>query len=147
MATGRLGQVEVEVVLTLLRASRSLFAPMKSMFRANEFQELQSLMLLETSPRSTLVLAIYFSEEGWGAEQETESTVPGVCYGNAISQILIISRQYGSGYFEEGITVDRGVAGRNFPFWFWPIAWGGPGTSNSKSAYLHVNEVSKFLVT
>ncbi|KAL4079790.1 hypothetical protein J3A83DRAFT_1156224 [Scleroderma citrinum] len=32
------------------------------------------------------------------------------------------SRTYGSGY--PGIT-GRGVAGHGFPFWFWPIVWGG----------------------
>ncbi|KAL4063005.1 hypothetical protein V8B97DRAFT_1600899 [Scleroderma yunnanense] len=31
-------------------------------------------------------------------------------------------RTYGSGY--PGIT-GRGVAGHGFPFWFWPIVWGG----------------------
>ncbi|KAF8137692.1 hypothetical protein EV363DRAFT_1318654 [Boletus edulis] len=31
---------------------------------------------------------------------------------------------YGSGY--PGV-IGRGVAGRGFPFWYWPVVWGGPG--------------------
>ncbi|KAI5895627.1 uncharacterized protein SCHCODRAFT_02619947 [Schizophyllum commune H4-8] len=34
------------------------------------------------------------------------------------------TRQYGSGY--PGVT-GRGVAGRNFPFYFWPLTFGGVG--------------------
>lgn len=45
---------------------------------------------------------------------------------------------YGSGY--PGIT-GRGVAGRGFPFYFWPIVWGG-GSGIGTAAYLHdENEV------
>lgn len=45
---------------------------------------------------------------------------------------------YGSGY--PGIA-GAGVAGRGFPFYFWPLVWGtaaGIGTA----AYLHDDEVS-----
>ena len=33
-----------------------------------------------------------------------------------------MSRTFGSGY--PGV-VGRGVAGRGFPFYFWPLVWGG----------------------
>ena len=42
---------------------------------------------------------------------------------------------YGSGY--PGIT-GRGVAGRGFPFWFWPVVWGNNVQSGS---YLQAPEV------
>ncbi|KAF9225627.1 hypothetical protein BS17DRAFT_554757 [Gyrodon lividus] len=42
------------------------------------------------------------------------------------------TRMYGSGY--PGIT-GRGVAGRGFPFWFWPVVWGGGSVT-----YLHDTE-------
>lgn len=34
----------------------------------------------------------------------------------------------------------RGVAGRGFPFYFWPIAWGGAAGIGT-AAYLHSDEV------
>ncbi|TDL25300.1 hypothetical protein BD410DRAFT_744058 [Rickenella mellea] len=46
------------------------------------------------------------------------------------------TRTYGSGY--PGIA-GRGVAGRGFPFLFWPVVWGG-GAGLATSAYLHDNE-------
>jgi hypothetical protein len=50
---------------------------------------------------------------------------------------FFISRQYGSGY--PGVA-GRGVAGRGFPFVFWPLAWGGVA-GVSTAAYLHNTEV------
>ncbi len=44
---------------------------------------------------------------------------------------------YGSGY--PG-TVGRGVAGRGFPFYYWPLVWGGLAGYGGAS-YLHNNEV------
>ncbi|KAF8223832.1 hypothetical protein L208DRAFT_1411362 [Tricholoma matsutake] len=49
------------------------------------------------------------------------------------------SQQYGSGY--PGIT-GRGVAGRGFPFIFWPLAWGG-AIGLGTGAYLHNNEYGR----
>ncbi|KAF9270771.1 hypothetical protein L218DRAFT_889557 [Marasmius fiardii PR-910] len=43
--------------------------------------------------------------------------------------------QFGSGY--PGVP-GRGVANRGFPFFFWPVAWGGVGLGGA--AYLHNNE-------
>ena len=51
---------------------------------------------------------------------------------------FFIFRQYGSGY--PGIA-GRGVAGRGFPFLFWPLAWGGVAGVGT-AAYLHNTEVS-----
>lgn len=48
----------------------------------------------------------------------------------------ITDRAYGSGY--PGIT-GRGVSGRGFPFYFWPLAWGGVAAVGT-SAYLHIEE-------
>ena len=48
-------------------------------------------------------------------------------------------RTYGSGY--PGVT-GRGVAGRGFPFYFWPLAWGGIADVGT-AAYLHSDEVSR----
>ncbi|KAG5640997.1 hypothetical protein DXG03_006439 [Asterophora parasitica] len=49
------------------------------------------------------------------------------------------SRMYGSGY--PGID-GRGVAGRGFPFYFWPLAWGAAGAAvgGGTVAYLQSNE-------
>ncbi|EEB96747.1 hypothetical protein MPER_04067, partial [Moniliophthora perniciosa FA553] len=49
------------------------------------------------------------------------------------------SRQYGSGY--PGVA-GRGVAGRGFPFYFWPVAWGGAAGAGT-AAYLHNNEYGR----
>ena len=51
-------------------------------------------------------------------------------------------RQYGSGY--PGIA-GRGVAGRGFPFLFWPLAWGGVAGVGT-AAYLHNTEVGDFVI-
>jgi hypothetical protein len=45
-------------------------------------------------------------------------------------------RTYGSGY--PGVA-GRGVAGLPFPFFFWPLAWGGAAVGTA--AYLHDDEV------
>jgi hypothetical protein len=45
-------------------------------------------------------------------------------------------RTYGSGY--PGSS-GRGVYDRGFPFYFWPVVWGGDGNTNA--AYLHDSEV------
>ncbi|KAF9051090.1 hypothetical protein BDZ89DRAFT_1154005 [Hymenopellis radicata] len=42
---------------------------------------------------------------------------------------------YGSGY--PGVS-GRGVDNRNFPFYFWPLAWGGVGFGGA--SYLHTNQ-------
>jgi len=56
--------------------------------------------------------------------------------------IIFIFRQYGSGY--PGIA-GRGVAGRGFPFLFWPLAWGGVAGVGT-AAYLHNTEVGDFVI-
>ena len=48
-----------------------------------------------------------------------------------------VSRAYGSGY--PGIS-GRGVGSRPFPFYFWPVVWGGAAGS-ANAAYLHNSEV------
>ncbi|KAL5522928.1 hypothetical protein ACEPAF_1195 [Sanghuangporus sanghuang] len=45
------------------------------------------------------------------------------------------TRTYGSGY--PG-TASRGVAGLGFPFYFWPVVWGG--AAGGGAAYLHNSE-------
>ncbi|KAL0573020.1 hypothetical protein V5O48_008948, partial [Marasmius crinis-equi] len=49
------------------------------------------------------------------------------------------TRTYGSGY--PGIT-GRGVAGRGFPFYFWPVIWGGAAgiAIGGSAGYLHASE-------
>lgn len=58
--------------------------------------------------------------------------------GGTRSQVFGTS-QYGSGY--PGIT-GRGVAGRGFPFAFWPLAWGGVIGAGT-GAYLHTSEYGR----
>ncbi|KAK0202711.1 hypothetical protein DFS33DRAFT_1385080 [Desarmillaria ectypa] len=56
------------------------------------------------------------------------STIPsGQLFAGRTSWPVLYRRSYGSGY--PG-TSGRGVAGRGFPFYFWPVVWGG-------AAYLH----------
>ncbi|KAH9483897.1 hypothetical protein JR316_0003375 [Psilocybe cubensis] len=50
------------------------------------------------------------------------------------------NRQYGSGYPGE---TGRGVSGRGFPFFFWPLAWGGVAGVGT-AAYLHNSEYGRF---
>jgi hypothetical protein len=46
---------------------------------------------------------------------------------------------YGSGY--PGYH-SPGVAGLGFPFWFWPVIWGGTATPDSHRKYLYSSEVT-----
>jgi hypothetical protein len=50
-------------------------------------------------------------------------------------------RTYGSGYPGEA---GHGVAGRGFPFVFWPLAWGGAVGLGAAGAYLDSDEVSQY---
>lgn len=52
--------------------------------------------------------------------------------GGATRAQIYGTRTYGSGY--PGYS-GYGVAGRGFPFWFWPVVWGG-----STNQYLHDSE-------
>ncbi|KAG1729564.1 hypothetical protein EDB19DRAFT_1938367 [Suillus lakei] len=52
--------------------------------------------------------------------------------GGATREQMYGTRSYGSGY--PGYS-SYGVAGRGFPFWFWPVVWGG-----SANQYLHGSE-------
>ncbi|KAE9397149.1 hypothetical protein BT96DRAFT_823734 [Gymnopus androsaceus JB14] len=54
--------------------------------------------------------------------------------GGATRSQIYGSRTYGSGY--PGIF-DRGVGGRGFPFFFWPVVWGGAAVTAGSSAYLY----------
>ncbi|KAJ7583873.1 hypothetical protein C8J56DRAFT_952087 [Mycena floridula] len=47
---------------------------------------------------------------------------------------------YGSGY--PGVS-GRGVVGRSFPFYFWPLAWGGAAGAGT-GAYLHNSEYGRY---
>ncbi|KAF7311688.1 hypothetical protein MIND_00178600 [Mycena indigotica] len=47
------------------------------------------------------------------------------------------TKEYGSGY--PGIA-SRGVEGRGFPFFFWPLSWGTGGGYGADAAYMHTNE-------
>ncbi|KAJ7645137.1 hypothetical protein DFH06DRAFT_1425900 [Mycena polygramma] len=47
------------------------------------------------------------------------------------------TRTYGSGY--PGLS-SRGVAGRGFPFYFWPISWGSGTGYSSNASYLYSGE-------
>ncbi|KAJ7645166.1 hypothetical protein DFH06DRAFT_930790, partial [Mycena polygramma] len=47
------------------------------------------------------------------------------------------TRSYGSGY--PG-SYSRGVGGRGFPFYFWPVVWGGGIGYGANAAYLHSGE-------
>jgi hypothetical protein len=40
---------------------------------------------------------------------------------------------YGSGY--PGVLASRGVAGRGFPYYFWPVVWYGSGDDSSSYLY------------
>ncbi|KAF7425990.1 hypothetical protein PC9H_008352 [Pleurotus ostreatus] len=59
--------------------------------------------------------------------------------GGGTRQQVVGSAQYGSGY--PGVA-GRGVAGRGFPFYFWPVAWGGAAGAGT-GAYLHTNEYGR----
>lgn len=49
-----------------------------------------------------------------------------------------LHRSYGSGY--PGVSSSRGVGGFGFPFYFWPVVWGGAAGAGG-GAYLHTSEV------
>ncbi|KAJ7136822.1 hypothetical protein C8R44DRAFT_567217, partial [Mycena epipterygia] len=71
------------------------------------------------------------------------STVPpsnlfaGRSEGGATRNQIYGSQAYGSGY--PGVF-SRGVGGRGFPFFFWPLAWGTGTGHGSNAAYLHTDE-------
>jgi hypothetical protein len=48
--------------------------------------------------------------------------------------LLSLYRTYGSGY--GGNVLTRGVAGRSFPFFFWPVVWGS-GALLSTETYMN----------
>ena len=54
---------------------------------------------------------------------------------------ILAFRTYGSGYPSGYSSVGRGVGGLGFPFYFWPVVWGG-GLGYG-GAYLYNHEVSK----
>lgn len=55
--------------------------------------------------------------------------------------MVLLCRTYGSGY--PGFANQRGVAGLGFPFYFWPLVWGGAAFSGAR--YLNDNEVRSLL--
>ncbi|KAG6856887.1 hypothetical protein H0H87_012467 [Tephrocybe sp. NHM501043] len=55
--------------------------------------------------------------------------------GGGKRQQIYGTRDYGSGYPNGGIL--RGVNGRGFPFYFWPVIWTNPFIVHSGDAYLH----------
>ncbi|KAK6974614.1 hypothetical protein R3P38DRAFT_3132548 [Favolaschia claudopus] len=57
--------------------------------------------------------------------------------GGATRNDIYGSRTFGSGY--PGYF-SRGVGGRGFPFWFWPVAWGSGAGYGANVAYMHSNE-------
>ncbi|EGO04088.1 hypothetical protein SERLA73DRAFT_175836 [Serpula lacrymans var. lacrymans S7.3] len=77
------------------------------------------------------------SATSYGAGGGKSITIPsgqlfsGRTAGGGTRQQVVGTRTYGSGY--PGIS-GRGVTGRGFPFWFWPVIWGGAGAGSG--AYL-----------
>ncbi|KAF9259588.1 hypothetical protein L218DRAFT_874410 [Marasmius fiardii PR-910] len=62
--------------------------------------------------------------------------------GGATRSQIFGTRTYGSGY--PGIS-SRGVTGRGFPFYFWPVVWGGAAAStlavaSHSDSYLYTDE-------
>ncbi|KAK7028349.1 hypothetical protein R3P38DRAFT_921085 [Favolaschia claudopus] len=57
--------------------------------------------------------------------------------GGATRNDIYGSRTFGSGY--PGYF-SRGVGGRGFPFWFWPVVWGSGAGYGANAAYMHSNE-------
>ncbi|KAK0217820.1 hypothetical protein IW262DRAFT_1560153 [Armillaria fumosa] len=78
----------------------------------------------------------------YGGGEGSSSTIPsgqifaGRPQGGATRSQVYGTSIYGSGY--PGI-VGRGVAGRGFPFYYWPLVWGGLA-GYSGASYLHNNE-------
>jgi len=73
---------------------------------------------------------------GGGAVSHISSGIfAGRTVGGGTRQQVFGTRQFGSGY--PGIT-GLGVAGRGFPFYFWPLAWGGG--FGYGAPYLHTDE-------
>lgn len=56
---------------------------------------------------------------------------------------ITLLRTYGSGY--PGVR-SRGINGLGFPFYFWPVVWGGAAGAGG-AAYLHSSEVSEDLLS
>lgn len=76
-------------------------------------------------------------EAGGGTRNEVVGTrYVYFCFYFSPALIHRLFRQYGSGY--PGIN-QRGVAGLGFPFFFWPVVWGGSAGIGT-AAYLHSTE-------
>ena len=83
------------------------------------------------SPRSPVVRSLLGDSKAEVAV--TRSTAQGAFGGvrrGVVYGLMRVTccRQYGSGY--PGV-VGRGVAGRNFPFYFWPLTFGGVGAAGA----------------
>ncbi|KAK7012285.1 hypothetical protein R3P38DRAFT_1590134 [Favolaschia claudopus] len=57
--------------------------------------------------------------------------------GGATRDQIYGSKTFGSGY--TGYNT-RGINGRGFPFWFWPLSWGSDPGHGVNAAYLYTNE-------
>ncbi|KAL0573658.1 hypothetical protein V5O48_008304, partial [Marasmius crinis-equi] len=78
--------------------------------------------------------SISSSSSGGGAIATVPSgAFAGRSVGGGTRNQVFGTRQYGSGY--PGV-VGAGVAGRGFPFYFWPVTWGGAAGVGT-AAYLH----------
>jgi len=64
------------------------------------------------------------------------SLFSGRTQGGGTRQEVFGNQRYGSGY--PGAT-GLGVSGRGFPFFFWPVVWGGAG-GYAAGSYIHNNE-------
>ncbi|KAJ7136816.1 hypothetical protein C8R44DRAFT_566961, partial [Mycena epipterygia] len=57
--------------------------------------------------------------------------------GGATRNQIYGSQAYGSGYPD---VYSRGVEGRGFPFYFWPLSWGTGPNYSPNATYLHTDE-------
>ncbi|KAI0069513.1 hypothetical protein K474DRAFT_1702573 [Panus rudis PR-1116 ss-1] len=91
-----------------------------------------------SSPRSGSTVSTY--NRGGGSKTTIPSGQPfaGRDAGGGIRDQVFGSRTYGSGYPDTYSAPGRGVGGLGFPFFFWPLAWGG-GLGYG-AAYLHTHE-------
>ncbi|KIY74370.1 hypothetical protein CYLTODRAFT_484686 [Cylindrobasidium torrendii FP15055 ss-10] len=79
-----------------------------------------------------------YSSGGGAATTISSGLFAGRQQGGGTRQQVYGTSQYGSGYPNQA---GRGVDGRGFPFYFWPIGWGGLGFGGA--AYLHTNQYGR----
>ncbi|EIW78171.1 hypothetical protein CONPUDRAFT_107924 [Coniophora puteana RWD-64-598 SS2] len=77
---------------------------------------------IKSGPASGRSMSVYGNGGGKAVSIPSGQMFSGRSAGGGTRAQVVGTRSYGSGY--PGVS-GRGVTSRGFPFWFWPVVWGG----------------------